>query len=280
LKSHKLQGILKKNITITIENNVVYSLPKSRIPLKTTQNSFIGNIQGYLKNYGRIYYFLLALLSPVLCSHSYRQTLKTLLKKYDKKHTILNLGSGPRHLNNRKDIINVDMYNFKEVDIVADVIDLPVEDSTVDFIINIALLEHMPDPQGAVREMLRILKSGGEIFCFLPFMQPFHAAPYDFHRWTREGVKILFSHFEIVEIRIGVGPTSGMLWILQEWLACLFSFGNKFLHDIILLSIMVCTFPIKYLDLLLEKFPHADIIASGFYITAQKKSEQTTICQS
>jgi len=182
----------------------------------------------------------------------------------------LNLGSGPTHLRGRKDIINVDLSHFKEIDIVADVTDLPIENGTVDLVFNIALLEHLSSPQKIMNEMLRVMKPGGEIFCFTPFMQPFHAAPHDFQRWTYYGAKELFAGFEIIETGIGSGPTSGMLWVLQEWLACFFSFGSRTLHDIMLLVIMLLTFPIKFLDIFLVKFPFAEKISSGFYIHARK----------
>lgn len=38
---------------------------------------------------------------------------------------------------------------------------------------------------------------------------------------------------------------------------------------------MVLTMPIKLIDLILAKFPHAEKIASGFYIVARKKETQS-----
>ena len=84
----------------------------------------------------------------------------------------------------RKDIINIDIFAFNEVDIVADAEGIPIENNSADLIICVALLEHVKDPQAVVAEMHRIVKSNGEVFCFIPFMQPFHAAPNDFQRWT------------------------------------------------------------------------------------------------
>jgi hypothetical protein len=118
--------------------------------------------------------------------------------------------------------------------------------------------------------MYRILKPGGSILCFAPFMQPFHAAPFDFQRWTVPGLRVLFARFPYIRIGIGAGPTSGMLWVLQQWLAILCSFGSKVLHDIIFIILMAVTFPIKFFDFILIKHPYAEKIAGGFYILAGK----------
>jgi SAM-dependent methyltransferase len=193
------------------------------------------------------------------------------LGKYSPEHIILNIGSGPTYFNRREDIINVDVCKYDEVDMVSDIIDLPIEDEKVDFIISIAILEHVEKANAAVQEMFRILKPEGDVFCYVPFMVPFHGAPQDFHRWTILGLEKLFSDFEVAEIGIGAGPTSGLLWIFQEWLAIFLSFGSRILHDGILLILLVITMPFKFIDMVLVHFPHAEKIASGFYVVAKKK---------
>ena len=67
--------------------------------------------------------------------------------------------------------------------------------------------------------MLRGCKKDGEVLCYVPFIVPFHAAPDDYYRWTKNGAKELFKDFSKVEIGIGAGPTSGALWVFQEWLS-------------------------------------------------------------
>ncbi len=212
---------------------------------------------------------LTAAVSPVLLSTYYRH-LKTLLNRHDQQKIIINLGSGPAILNNRRDIINIDIFAFNQVDMVADAFHLPIKDQSVDVIINTAMLEHVSAPQNIINEMHRILKKEGEFFCYLPFIVPFHAAPDDFQRWTNEGVKQCFQKFKKSSVSIGVGPTSGMLWVIQEWLSIVLSFGSRTLHDIIFMLLMILTAPIKLLDIVLIHFPHAEKIASGFVVTGEK----------
>ena len=79
--------------------------------------------------------------------------------------------------------INVDIFPFDEVDIVANAFELPIETETVDCIFNLGMLEYVSNPEIIVREMNRVIKPGGTIIAAIPFMQPFHAAPRDYHRW-------------------------------------------------------------------------------------------------
>ena len=101
-------------------------------------------------------------------------------------------------------------------------------------------------------------------------MPPFHAAPDDFYRWTISGARELFSQFSEVDVFVGAGPASGFLWVLQEWLSILLSFGSKTLHDILFLTLMGLTWPVKFLDLFMVKLPYAENIASGFCVVAKK----------
>lgn len=265
-KAQKIDFITKKGHTVDAKKNIEGEG-------KNADKGLLGQLQNILKRKGKLYYLSLNLFAPVLSSFAYQRVIKRLLEKYSQEYTVLNIGSGPTYFNYRQDIINVDFYKYHEVDIVADIIDLPIEDAKIDFIINIAILEHVDKANTAVLEMFRILKPGGEVFCYVPFIVPFHGAPQDFHRWTMLGIEKLFAKFEILEIGIGAGPTSGLLWVFQEWVAILLSFGCKILHDVILLVLFVITMPLKFIDIILVKFPYAEKIASGFYIVAKKKKE-------
>jgi SAM-dependent methyltransferase len=270
LKEEKIQKIIKKGLPETRQNNARCFLEGNRLPKKTTEDSLIGKVQGWLKGNGKLYYLLIDIFAPVLPSRMFRKNIARLLTKYDERHVIVNLGSGPRRVSRRDDIINIDIFAFDEVEVVADAVELPLEDNSVDFIINVALMEHVEYPATVVSEMLRVLRTGGQCFCYLPFIVPYHAAPNDFYRWTISGVKRLYVDFDIVEIGTGAGPASAMLWVFLEWLAILFSFGSLRLHDCIFLVGMVLTFPVKYLDIILARLPSAGRIASGFYIVARK----------
>jgi len=269
-KKQKIEDILSPDKDYTDQNDTYCFLPGDRNPQNTAGKGLLGNIQETIKRNGALYYLLLNTFAPVIPGRKFMGHLKSLLNSYDRGAVILNLGSGPHLIRGCDDVINVDLYAFDEVDIVSDASSLPIKDNCVDLILNIAMMEHAEAPGKIIGEMHRVLKKDGQFLCYMPFTAPFHAAPYDFHRWTIEGAKRDFSLFEYTEIGIGAGPTSGMLWTLQEWLAILFSLGSRTLHDMIFLALMIVTAPVKLLDLLLVHFPNAEKIASGFFVCGKK----------
>ena len=231
-------------------------------------SDFLDTIKYKLKKFSKFYNLLIEFISPVYPTPLFdvRKIIRNEIK--GKNVVALNLGSGNSDLG--KDLLNVDLLPYDNVDIICDIENIPFKDNSVDFIINIAVLEHVPNPQKVIAEIHRILKPSGKLYCFIPFMQPFHASPYDFQRFTYEGMKHQFRDFEILKLK-AIGPTSGMLWVVQEWLALVFSFGIKPLHTFLYLFFMVLTFPIKYLDLLFQNYPLAKNVASGFSIECVKK---------
>ena len=238
--------------------------PREREEVLEVQDD-LDKLKGLFKGFPNLYSSLMYVVSPVLFSHMFR--LNRFLENA-KDEVVVNFGSGNSRL--QDDLINIDIFDYDQVDLVTDISDTPLKDSCVDKIVNIAVLEHVPDPQKVLEEMKRVLKPGGEIFCFFPFMQGFHASPHDYSRVTYEGLKYAFRDFEILDIRPAGGPTSGMLWVVQEWLAILFSFGSKTLHRYLYLAFMLLTFPIKFLDLLLLRHPRAKNISSAFTVLARK----------
>ncbi len=269
-KRQKIKSILKSSKPYSFQNNKFRFMDADRLPRTSVGGGFIGGIQEFLKKFGRLYSLLLYFLSPVQSSMAFRRTMRDMLRSNGEDRVIVNLGSGPSYLHGRKDIINVDIFAFDHVDVLSDAVDLPFEKETVDLLINVAMLEHACHPELIIKEMHRVLKRNGQFFCYVPFIVPYHAAPDDFFRWTISGCKRQFSEFSDIDVFVGSGPTSGMLWVLQEWLATFCSFGNKVIHDILLLIIMVVTAPVKLIDFLIERFPNARNIASGFCIVGKK----------
>jgi len=209
-----------------------------------------------------LYPRLITLLGPVYSPFSSKKFVKSLKGN----GIVVNLGSGTTIVDNN--VINVDCVSYQSVDVVGDLAALPFRDRTLDGIVNISVLEHVPNPGAIVKEFHRTLRPGAKIACFVPFIQGFHASPNDFHRYTCNGLKMLFSDF-VIERLIPAGPTSGMLWVLQEWLSMVFSFGNLKIYRF-LLPIFWLLSPLKYLDKLLWRHPAAMQITSGHTVIATK----------
>lgn len=97
------------------------------------------------------------IFKPVWVNRKCIKVMNALLKQYGVESITLNLGSGPGTIKGRSDIINIDIYNFNDVDVVADATNLPFVENSVDFIINRALLEHVESPERVIQEMYRSL---------------------------------------------------------------------------------------------------------------------------
>ncbi len=75
---------------------------------------------------------------------------------------------------------------------VCDLGSIPVEDEKFDFIVFNQVLEHLPEPKEALKELARILKPEGKIICTVPLFYEEHLQPYDFYRYTQFAHNYLF----------------------------------------------------------------------------------------
>lgn len=81
--------------------------------------------------------------------------------------------NGDVRLNNR-------LWKYPHIDIVSDICNIPAEDNQYDALLCTEVLEHVPDPNLAVKELVRIVKPGGTLLLTAPFCSITHMAPYHF----------------------------------------------------------------------------------------------------
>lgn len=97
----------------------------------------------------------------------------------------------------------------------ADVTKTPLETASMDCILCTEVLEHLQDPQACVDEIHRLLHDDGLVFASTPFFYPVHADPYDFQRFTEDGLRHLFREFKSVEV-YRMGGYFGVLGLICE----------------------------------------------------------------
>lgn len=107
------------------------------------------------------------------------------------KGLVLNAGAGHRPLHLGLPTLACDFDETAPVDFLADLHFLPLSNNSVDSIITVAVLEHTRIPWVCVQEFYRVLKPGGTAVVCTPFLQPEHAVPHDFYRYTVYGLRSL-----------------------------------------------------------------------------------------
>ncbi len=184
---------------------------------------------------------------------------------------IINLGSGSQRI--RKDVINLDIHNYRNVDIVGNIYNLPFSDNEIDAIICDQVLEHLDNLPKALKEMHRVLKAGGLIYIAVPFVVGYHSSPDDYYRFTKNGLEAIMEQYGFLRLKSGIshGPTSAFLSILNEWLALILSFGSGRLYQLWLVIFVALTFPLKFLDYLICRCDPAENIAFSFYYLGKKQ---------
>jgi ubiquinone/menaquinone biosynthesis C-methylase UbiE len=97
---------------------------------------------------------------------------------------------------------------------------IPAEDGEFDCALCTAVLEHLEEPERALRECYRVLRSAGIAIYSVPFIWHLHEEPRDFYRFSKYGLQYLFEKvgFDIIEIN----PLSGF-WV---------TFGQLFVYYI------------------------------------------------
>lgn len=66
------------------------------------------------------------------------------------------------------------------LDLLCDICDIPEPDGSFDAAMCIEVLEHLPDPISALRELTRLLRPGGTLIVTAPFCALTHFSPYFF----------------------------------------------------------------------------------------------------
>jgi SAM-dependent methyltransferase len=197
---------------------------------------------------------------------NYSNLPRKLIKKYSGKK-ILNIGSGDESLGD--EVITLD--KFEKARITADASRLPIKSESIDLALSIAVLEHLPEPAMAVEEMFRVLKPNAELYVEIPFLQPFHASPYDYFRATLPGLKYWCRHFKEIESGVCVGPGSAVAWLEIEYIRLWF--GKIPLFGILFeLIFRAWSLPLKFLDRFLIRRKDAPIAASAIYFHGKKVS--------
>ena len=106
----------------------------------------------------------------------------------------------------------------EKLDFVGDIQNMDmIPDSSFDTAGCFGVLEHVPEPARAAKEIARILKPGGVLVITVPFTARLHEEPHDFYRYSGYGLQHLFSKAGLTTKTIV--PVGGLFSFLGHQLA-------------------------------------------------------------
>lgn len=86
---------------------------------------------------------------------------------------------------------------------------LPAKDNSYDTVLFLNVMEHIFNHQHIANEVVRIIKPGGKLIGFVPFLMWYHPDHRDFFRYTHEALEIILDRAgskEIIVTFVGYGP--------------------------------------------------------------------------
>jgi len=205
----------------------------------------LDRLKGWLKHrLGRAYYTVgIRILAP-----TFPFNFAGRVQRYVDPSSALVVDAGSGNNRIHPDIICADMFDYETVDVVCSLDALPFRAASVDAFVSRSVIEHVRAPSTVVCEFDRCTRPGGYGIHMMPFLFPFHASPVDYHRFTHEGQRILFSRWESVETMNPTGPVTVALVVLIETLTTILSFNRPGPKSVIYLLLCGVLFPLKFLD--------------------------------
>ncbi len=131
------------------------------------------------------------------------------------KGDILDIGSGRAPYSKEVKgarVVTIDFSPDKGPMTVGTCTELPFRGASFDSIICTEVLEHVSEPEAALREMFRVLRPGGRFYITVPMLGSLHYEPHDFFRYTSYGLSHLLEKtgFKVTELE----PLGGLFSFL------------------------------------------------------------------
>lgn len=222
-------------------------------------------------------------IHPQWLSDRFHRTSSHLLAGINRS-LVLDIGSGNRSiapfLGGENTIYCIDFPDTNSrytsiPDIYGDACSLPIADESVDVILLLEVLEHVPSADRALKEVHRALKVGGSLYISVPFIYPIHDAPYDFRRFTLHGLRLLLSENKLTpEIEITHGNSFVTAFQLMNLAILEVAKGLEMKNKLLGLLSFVLFYPICLLINIIclpFLFSRSDASCFGYFVVAKRK---------
>ena len=196
--------------------------------------------------------------------------------KNDFAEPVIEIGSGSQDQRGRFRCqlarwYSIDILRNKKPTIIGNGENLPIKTNSAATLIALEILEHVENPDRFIKEMHRVLKPKSRLYLSMPFLYRYHAAPFDYQRYTESKLRKLFqeSGFIIDSIECHGYYFS----VLSEQIKSLLA---RIPVKLIRQAIGVMCMPFLWLLILLDQsnwVKRSDFLKSyttGFFVTARR----------
>lgn len=119
-------------------------------------------------------------------------------------------------------VVNYEIVAYPTTDVLGVGEVLPFNDNSFDGVLSLNVLEHVKDPFLCAREICRVLKPGGRLYCVVPFLQALHGYPHHYYNMTHQGLRNLFDgRLEVKDQHVAASglPIWTLNHLLNRWAA-------------------------------------------------------------
>ncbi len=172
-------------------------------------------------------------------------------------------------------IIRMDATLTPYVDVVGDVHSFPFRTGTVDFVMALAVVEHLRQPFEAAAAIHEALKPGGYVYAESNFVFAYHGYPHHYFNASVHGLGEIFARFR--RLRLGVAPYQMPSFALESVLGtylATFHAGRAEQERFADLVRLVLQYPLRHYDAAID--PGSTFkTAAGCYFLGMKQTVPT-----
>lgn len=117
----------------------------------------------------------------------------------------------------------LDLVPDSTAHIAGSAIRLPIRSESCDIILCFNVLEHVFGHASVLSEIRRVLKPGGEVYAYVPFLVPVHADPFDHWRYTPATLEKIFESAGFMAV--SVTAQGGLFFVLYDLLGSFWRFA-------------------------------------------------------
>lgn len=163
-------------------------------------------------------------------------------------------------------------WDTTKIDIVSDITAIPSPDASYDVILCSEVLEHVPDPVAALKEMCRLVKPNGQIILTVPFASWTHFAPFHFSSglskyWFERHLNEF--GFNIEELT----PNGGWMDFVAQEIWRLPWIGRTYSKRAFGWIALITALPLMLVLRLMKAFDHgsSELVTFGWHVVARKR---------